>query len=146
VKILFLLLIIASAALTLPAQQPPSPIGRWQVKFALLDSKEQNLVLTAKENGDGSFQLLDTAPDNKPVPDPKAAAWSVTNGNLSITGEVELQIGNCCRETGTLIFKTKLKNADSLQGKLIFVTNIDEEESAYKYRSTIGTFTASRVK
>jgi hypothetical protein len=103
-------------------------------------------VFTAQENGDGSFQLLDTAPDNKPVKEPKAAAWSLTNGHLSITGEVELPIGNCCRETGTLIFKSKFKNGDSLEGKLIFVTNTDEEESAYKYHSTVGTFTATRAK
>jgi hypothetical protein len=33
-----------------------------------------------------------------------------------------------------------------MSGNLIFVTNIDEEESAYKYHSTVGTFTASRLK
>jgi hypothetical protein len=141
-----LILLIAGAILGFPSQQPASPVGRWQVKFTLLDSAEKHLVFTAQENGDGSFQLLDTAPDDKPVKEPKAAAWSLTNGNLSITGEVELPIGNCCRETGTLIFKSKFKNSDSLQGKLIFVTNTDEEESAYKYHSTVGTFTASRLK
>ena len=145
-KIIFVLLIMGSVLLSLPAQQVASPVGRWEVKFTLLDSAEKHLVFTAQENGDGSFQLLDTAPDNKPVKESKAAAWSLTNGNLSITGEVELPIGSCCRETGTLIFKSKYKNGDSLQGKLIFVTNTDEEESAYKYHSTVGTFTASRMK
>src|SRR6185369_6618106 len=145
-KIILVLLVIGGALLSVPAQQTASPVGRWEVKFTLLDSTEKHLVFTAQENGDGSFQLLDTAPDNKPVKDPKAAAWSLTNGNLSISGEVELPIGSCCRETGTLIFKRKFKNSDSLQGKLIFVTNTDEEESAYKYHSTVGTFTASRVK
>jgi hypothetical protein len=145
-KILLVLLIIGGALLSVAAQQAASPVGRWEVKFTLLDSAEKHLVFTAQENGDGSFQLLDTAPDNKPVKEPRAAAWSLTNGNLSITGEVELPIGNCCRETGTLIFKSKFKNSNSLEGKLIFVTNTDEEESAYQYHSTVGTFTASRVK
>jgi hypothetical protein len=145
-KIILVLLVIGGALLSVPAQQPASPIGRWEVKFTLLDSAEKHLVFTAQENGDGTFQLLDTAPDNKPVKEPKAAAWSLTNGALSITGEVELPIGSCCRETGTLIFKSKFKNSDTLQGKLIFITNTDEEESAYKYHSTVGTFTASRVK
>jgi hypothetical protein len=145
-KTIFVLLIIGSALLSLPSQQATSPVGRWEVKFTLLDSAERHLVFTAVENGDGSFQLLDTGPDDKPVKEPKAAAWSLSEGNLSVSGEVELQIGNCCRQTGTLIFKSKFKNGDSLQGKLIFVTNVDEEESAYKYRSTVGTFTASRLK
>ena len=145
-KIILVLLIIGGALLSVPAQPAASPVGRWEVKFTLLDSAENHLVFTAQENGDGSFQLLDTAPDDKPVKDLKAAAWSLTDGHLSITGEVELPIGSCCRETGTLIFKSKFKSSDSLQGKLIFVTNTDEEESAYKYHSTVGTFTASRVK
>lgn len=145
-KAIFLLLIIAVAVLAVPPQQALSPVGRWEVKFTLLDSAEKHLVFTAQENGAGSFQLLDTAPDDKPVKEPKAAAWSLTNGHLSITGEVELPIGSCCRETGTLIFKSKFKSSDSLQGKLIFVTNTDEEESAYKYHSTVGTFTATRAK
>ena len=141
-----LMLLMAGAVLAFPSQQATSPVGRWQVKLTLLDSAEKHLLFTAQENGDGSFQLLDTAPDDKPVKEPKAAAWSLTNGNLSITGEVELPIGSCCRETGTLIFKSKFKNSDSLQGKLIFVTNTDEEESPYKYHSTVGTFTATRLK
>jgi len=145
-KIIFVLLIMGSALLSLPAQQTVSPVGRWEVKLTLLDSPQKHVVFTAQENGAGSFQLLDTAPDNKPVKEPKAAAWSLTNGHLSITGEVELPIGSCCRETGTLIFKTPFTNSDSLKGKLIFVTNIDEDESAYKYHSTVGTFTASRLK
>ena len=124
----------------------PSPVGRWQVKFTLLNTSEHNLVFTAQEGGDGSFQLLDTGPDDKPVPNPQAAAWSFAKGNWSISGEAELQTGTCCRETGTLIFKAKLLSNNSISGKLIFVTNIDEEESPYKYHSTIGTFTASRLK
>ena len=125
--------------------QPASPVGRWQVKFTLIDTSEQNLVFTAHEGGDGSFQLRDTGSDNKPVPNPRAAAWSLGKGDLSISGEVELQIGTCCRETGTVIFKAKLTSSNSISGKVIFITNIDEEESPYRYRGTIGTFTATRL-
>ena len=122
-----------------------NPIGRWQVKFTVLDTNEKNLVFTAQEGGDGSFQLLDTASDNKPVPNLHAAAWSLAKGNLSISGEVEIQTGPCCRETGTLIFKAKLTSNNSISGKLIFVTNIDEDESPYKYHATVGTFSATRL-
>ena len=132
--------------MTLPAQQSSSPVGRWQVKFALMDTRQQNLVFTAQEHGDGSFQLLDTGVDNKPVTGTQAAVWSLTNNHLSFTGEVELQIGNCCREMGTVIFKSNYTSGDAISGKIVFVTNVDEEESPYLYKSTIGTFTAKRLK
>lgn len=145
---LLLLLIIASAAITQTAPQPAqplNPVGRWQVKFTLLSSPERNLIFTAHEAGEATFKLLDTGPDDKPVAALQAAAWSLTNGHLSISGEVELPIGTCCRETGTLIFKAKPTAANSFSGKLIFVTNIDEEEGPYRYHATIGTFTATRL-
>jgi len=141
----FLALIILGA---ISVGQPTAPgaVGRWRVKFALINTPEKNLEFTAQEGGDGTLQLLDTGPDNKPVPNPQAASWSLATNNLSISGEVELQTGTCCRETGTLILKSKLTSADSISGKLIFVTNIDEDESPYKYHATTGTFTATRLK
>ena len=146
VLFLFVFLMVVGVSSAHAQTSNASPVGRWQVKFTLLNTPENNLVFTAQEGGDGSFQLLDTGPDNKPVPNPQAAAWSFAKGNLSISGEVELQTGTCCRETGTLIFKAKLVSNNSISGKLIFVTNIDEDESPYKYHATIGTFTASRLK
>ena len=143
--LLFLLaLTIAPAAIQQPAK-PLSPIGRWQVKFKLVETPEKNLVFTAQEGGEGTFQLLDTAPDNKPVPGLQAAAWSLTNSNLSVSGEAELPTGTCCRETGTLILKAKFTSDSTISGKLIFVTNIDEDESPYKYHATVGTFSAVRL-
>jgi hypothetical protein len=141
----FLCLFVVAASSAHAQTANPSPAGRWQVKFTLIDTSEKNLVFTAQEGGDGSFQLLDTGPDNKPVPNLHPAAWSFTKGNLSISGEVELQTGACCRETGTLIFKAKLLSNSSISGKLIFVTNIDEDESPYKYHATAGTFSATRL-
>ena len=129
--ILFLCLIVVGVSSAHAQTSAPSPVGRWQVKFTLIDTSEKNLVFTAQEGGDGSFQLRDTGPDNKPVPNPHAAAWSFVKGNLSISGEVELQTGACCRETGTVILKAKLTSNNSISGKVIFVTNIDEEESPY---------------
>ena len=143
--LLFLCLIVAGVSSAHAQTSNANPIGRWQVKFTLLDSSEKNLLFTAQEGGDGSFQLLDTGPDDKPVPNPHPAAWSFAKGSLSISGEVELPIGTCCRETGTLIFKAKLVSNNSISGRLIFVTNVDEEEGPYKYHATVGTFTATRV-
>lgn len=146
-KFLLVLLLLANGGIALQQESKAvSPVGRWQVKFTVIDTAEKNLVFTAQEGGDGSFQLTDTGPDNKPVPTPHAAAWSLAKGNLSISGEAELQTGACCRETGTLILKAKFVSSNSISGKLIFVTNIDEEESPYRYHATVGTFTASRLK
>ena len=122
-----------------------SIVGRWHVKFTLVGGTEKNLIFRAQERGLGAFELMDTGPDDKPVSMAQPAVWSKTLNNVSISGEVELPIGTCCRETGTLIFKTKVDSENSFSGKLIFVTNINEEESPYKFRSTIGTFTASRL-
>lgn len=148
-KILFVflcLVVVGVSSAHAQTSNAVSPVGRWQVKFKLVDTSEKNLVFTAQEGGDGSFQLLDTGPDDKPVPNLQAAAWSLAKGNLSISGEAELQTGACCRETGTLILKAKLTSNNSISGKLIFVTNIDEDESPYKYHATTGTFTATRLK
>ena len=142
--VLCVIVVAASSAYT-QTSIGVSPVGRWQVKFTVIDTSEKNLVFTALEGGHGSFQLIDTGPDNKPVPNPQAAAWSLAKGNLSISGEAELQTGACCRETGTLILKAKFNSNNSISGKLIFVTNIDEDESPYKYHATSGTFTATRL-
>jgi hypothetical protein len=120
-------------------------VGRWRVKFTLIGGTEKNLVFDARADGSASFRLLDTGPDDKPVRVPAKATWSMTNNHLSISGQVELPIGTCCRETGTLIFKARFSSGNSISGKLIFVTNIEEEESPYKFRSTVGIFTATRL-
>lgn len=126
-------------------KQVAVPIGRWQVKF-IVEGVEKNLILVAQARGVGSFLLLDTAPDNKPVAEAQPAAWSqLSNNRISFSGEVELPIGTCCREMGTVIFKGKFTSNNSIAGKLIFVTNIEDEESPYKFRSAVGTFLATRI-
>ncbi|HEY6245991.1 MAG TPA: hypothetical protein VIX17_18720 [Pyrinomonadaceae bacterium] len=122
-----------------------SIVGRWHVKFTLIGGEEKNLDLIAKEHGVAVFELKDTGPENKPVPTPQPAIWSTTADTLNISSNLELPIGTCCRENGTLIFKAKNVSGNSFSGKLIFVTNTDEEESPYKFRSTIGTFSATRL-
>lgn len=138
---------------TVAAQQSaPAPVnsakltGRWRVTFSLTGDPEKHLIFEVKPKGAGSFTLLDTGPDNQAVPDPAPAVFSEPDNNrVSFSSETELQIGTCCRQWGTLIFKGKFKSSTSIVGGLIFVTSIDEEESPYKYRSHIGTFTATLV-
>ena len=146
VGIIFFMLISAVAGQQVAPPASGKLAGRWQVSFAINGDEKKNPIFEAKAKGAGSFSLLDTGPDNKPVPDPVPAAWSeLTNNRVSFSGEVELPLGTCCREYGTLIFKGKFQSADSIKGTLIFVTSIDEEESAYKFHSAVGTFTAIRT-
>ncbi len=123
----------------------PDLAGRWQVKFVMAGI-EKHLILVSRADGVASFLLLDTGPDDKPVADPKPAVWSrLTNDRISFSGEAELPIGTCCREIGTITFKGKFNSPNIISGKLVFITSVDEDESPYKLRSIIGTFTATRA-
>ena len=153
-KLLILFCLMATGSVWGASAQTSTPkdslketsiVGRWHVKFSLIGGEEKNLDLIAKEHGVAVFELKDTGPDNKPVPTPQPGIWSMSDNKLSISSNVELPIGTCCRENGTLIFKAKNISSNSFSGKLIFVTNTDEEESPYKFRSTIGTFSATRL-
>ena len=144
--LLILLSPVAAQQTAAPAAGGAKLAGRWRVTFSLTGDPQKNLVFDSKARGQGSFTLLDTGPDNKPVPDPVPAAWSeLSNNRVSFSGEVELQLGNCCREIGTLMFKGKFQSSTSITGKLVFVTSVDEEESPYQFRSHVGTFSATRV-
>ena len=143
-KVLLLSLLLA---FTQTAQ--PEVAGRWQVKFTFAGRTEMNLVFDAKAKGDGTFLLLDTAADSKPESYPRSAAWTqTTNDRMSFSGEVELPIGDCCRETGTLIFKGKLTAAkpNSISGKVIFIASTEDDENGIGYRALAGTFTATRIR
>jgi hypothetical protein len=120
--------------------------GRWRVKFTFAGRTEMNLILDAQTKGAGTFLLLDTAADSKPEASPRPAAWlETTNDRVGFSGEVELPIGTCCRETGTLIFKGKFASNNSLSGKVVFVGSTEEEENPVGFRALIGVFTATRI-
>jgi len=145
---LFILIAVSFAIQTVGAEAP-TPVfklkGRWRVTFKMA-GLEKNVIFEARDNGSGSFKLLDTALDDKPVAQPVPAVWSeLTNDRVSFSGEAELPIGACCREVGTMMFKGRFTPQNTLSGTLIFVTSVDQEESAFKFRSEVGTFTASRV-
>ncbi len=142
---LFVLIALSLFVIGSKAQAVSELRGRWHVTFKMA-GLEKNVTFEAGENGSGSFKLLDTAFDDKPVAQPVPAVWSqLTNDRVSFSGEAELPIGTCCREVGTMIFKGKFTTSKTIQGTLIFVTSVDQEESAFKFRSEVGTFTANRV-
>jgi hypothetical protein len=146
-KILMLMLMVVVPVSSVQTSTSASKLnGRWRVKFKM-SGLEKNLIFEAKENGAGSFSLLDTGVDDKPVANPVPGVWSeLTNNRVSFSGEAELPIGTCCREIGTMIFKGRFSSAGDISGTLIFVTSVDQEESAFKFRSEVGAFEATRIK
>lgn len=132
---------------TVATTQPAAQLdGSWRVKFRFSGDVERNLIFDSKAKGSGSFRLLDTGPNDKPVADPLPAVWSqLTNDRVSFSGEAEVPMGTCCREVGTITFKGKFDSSNSISGKIVFVTSVNEEESPYKLRSVVGTFTATRI-
>jgi hypothetical protein len=142
--VLSLFLLSFASAQASPAEEMPLT-GRWKVKFTFAGRSDMNLILDAKAKGSGSFLLLDTTPDFQPETTPRSASWlQTTNNRFGFSGEVELPIGTCCRETGTLIFKGEFESNNSIQGKVIFVGSTEEEENPIGFRAMLGTFTAKR--
>jgi len=120
-------------------------VGKWRVKFHL-SGVENNLLFNSQPKGLGSFLLLDSKSDDKFEAVARPAVWGeTTNERVSFCGHLTLQLGTCCREMGTLIFKGRFSSNNSITGKLIFVTSVEEEESPYRFRSEVGAFEATRV-
>jgi hypothetical protein len=139
------LLIVVLLAIVSPLRPDPTLTGRWHVKFTLSAKDEKNLIFEAKPKGTAVFLLLDTGPDNKPVPDPQPAVWSeISEKRVSFASNVELPLGTCCREAGTLIFKGTYTSDNSIKGRAIFIATTTDEENFIGYRSDVGTFTATR--
>jgi hypothetical protein len=128
-----------------PSQLADLP-GRWRVKFTLGGIGEKSLVFDLQAKGLGTFQLLDAEPGDKALAAQLPAVWSqTTNDRISFSGEAEFQIGTCCREMGTLMFKGKLDSTNSISGKAVFVGCTIDEENFNGFRSVVGSFTATRV-
>ena len=144
---LFALLVIALTLSGTPAarSETRSLTGRWRVEFSLTSGEKKHLLFEAKAKGDGTLFGLDTAEGNKQSTESLPAVWSETNNErLTFSGDIELPLGTCCREVGTLIFKGAFVTDNSLKGRAIFITNTTDEENFVGYRSDIGSFTATR--
>lgn len=118
--------------------------GRWQVKYTLTANGEKNLIIEFRENGSATMTLLDTAADGKTPSAPQPVIWSQIQDRINFSSEVELPIGTCCRDVGTLMLKGKVEKDGSISGKSIFVTSTIDDENFTGFRSMVGTFTAKR--
>jgi hypothetical protein len=144
-KFFLAIILLATVAPLFDSTPEPKLSGRWRVNFSLVETKDKNLILEVKPKGSGTFLMLDTAPDNEPVADPLPAVWSeIDNGRVSFAGNVEMPLGTCCREVGTLIFKGTYASDNLIKGKTIFIASTTDEENFIGFRSSTGTFTAKR--
>ena len=148
------LLFVALFSIPQSASAEPSPSpsasptlsGRWRVTFTFPGAAERKLVFNSEPNGSGSFLILDPGSNNKPGTVPLPAIWSETSFHqISISGEVELPIGTCCWDTGTLMFKGKVGSSNSISGKAVFITGTIDEENFNGFRSMTGSFVATQM-
>ncbi len=143
---LALALILLATIATTPVSSANTLSGRWSVKFSLVGISEKNLILDAKPGGVGTFLGVDTAMDNKPEKDPVPAVWSdITNNRVSFSGNLELPIGTCCRDVGSLVFKGNFAPDGSIKGRVVFIGNTIDEENFNGFTTATGTFTATRA-
>jgi hypothetical protein len=116
------------------------------VTFTVPGSAERRLIFNSESNGSGSFLILDPGSNNKIGTEALPAVWSETSSHqISIASEVELPIGTCCWETGTLIFKGKFGSSNSISGKALFISGTIDEENFNGFRSMVGSFEATRL-
>ena len=146
-RILFALILLALivAAPVSSANSVTGLNGRWKVKFSLVGIAEKNLIFEAKPGGTGTFVGIDTGVDDKPVNEPAPAVWSdIHNNRVSFSGNLDLPIGTCCRDVGTLVFKGNFAPDGSIKGRVVFIGNTVDEENFNGFTTATGTFTATR--
>lgn len=130
----------------LPAftQNSPVPVAGWDVTFNLENGLTRRLTFISLSNGTGTFRIIGprtTTTVNTIVP----AVWSrPVPGFISFSGEVQLPIGNCCRETGTLMFKgTQSSAGGTITGRAIFASDFSPTTTPTANGIQFGTFVAT---
>lgn len=118
-------------------------MGAWDVTFTWTDTNiTKKLVFIALTNGTGSFRIITPRATTQP-PVTHPAVWVRPLPSLmSFSGEVEFPIGNCCRETGTLIFKGVQTSNGVISGRAMFVSDIAIVATPGAFQTRVGTFTA----
>jgi hypothetical protein len=143
-------LLIATGLIVVVNSIAVSPLNRklegvWQIQFELSGAGEKKLTFESQPKGNGVIHLLDPAVERVAAMTTQPATWALNSGDrIDVSSQVEVQLGNCCRELGTIIFKGKFETDDLIKGRVIFIAATVDEENFNGYRSTVGTFTATR--
>lgn len=127
------------------AQTSPVPVAGWNVTFSFTGEPfVRQLRFMSFAGGTGKFFMTVSGPTTQSQAVFPAVWDQVTTSLMSFSGEVEFPIGNCCRETGTLVFKGTRAFNGSMSGPVIFVTNQSGPTTTTpaSYVIKTGTFTA----
>jgi hypothetical protein len=118
-------------------------VGAWDVTVTWQEANySQQLVFIAMAGGTGSFRILGPRITTQP-PVVHPAVWAKPfTGFMSFSGEVEFPRGNCCRETGTLLFKGVQTSNGTINGRAMFVSDISIVATPGAFQTRVGTFTA----
>lgn len=139
-----LVVLVFLCALPVFSQNSPVPVAGWDVTFTLENSLSRRLTFISMSNGTGTFRIIGPRPTTTAtgiVP----AVWSrPVPGLMSFSGEVQLPVGNCCRETGTLMFKgTQNTTSGIITGRAIFVSDLSPTTTPAGNGVQFGTFVAT---
>ena len=143
-KSTLLVVLVLLCALPVFSQNSPVPVAGWDVTFTLENGLSRRLTFISMSNGTGTFRIIgprSTTQVNTIVP----AVWSrPVPGLMSFSGEVQLPIGNCCRETGTLMFKgTQSTAGGTITGRAIFASDLSPTTTPTGNGVQFGTFVAA---
>jgi hypothetical protein len=146
---LLLACLVRFFALSGTAQNSPEPVAGWNVSYTLISPTSTNtsrqLLFMSYSNGTGTFRIigLRTTTTTQTI-FPAVYDW-VTPDFISFTSEVELPLGNCCREAGTLIFKGNRSNTGVISGPVIFVVSMPIATTPLPYVIRTGNFVATPI-
>ena len=146
-KALLLASVLLFVALPLAAQNSPVPVAGWNVSYVLpgptTSNTSRQLIFMSFSNGTGTFRMIGPRlTTSTQTVFPAVFDW-VTPNYISFTSEVELPLGNCCREAGTLIFKGNASNTGVISGPVLFVVSMPMATTPQPYVIRTGTFVAT---
>ena len=118
-------------------------ITGYAVSFTLSGLGQRQLTFLATPDNRGTFRFQGRT-TWEPQSVTRPAVWDrITPTLISFAGEAEFPLGNCCRETGTLIFKGSIALNGVITGHVVFVTNTPEPTNPTGFVTRAGEFTAT---
>lgn len=152
-KLILLLAVFLIATIGITAQDKsepeggsPLPVAGWDVTYTFTSPTPttimRRLVFISFSDGTGTFRII--APRTTTTQTIFPAVWrSVIPTFMSFSSEVEVPIGNCCRETGTLVFKGERFQTGVISGSALLVVNTPGTANPNPYYIRTGSFIAT---
>jgi hypothetical protein len=135
-----LMLIVQTCLAAMAQGQSANMIGRWSVEIIFADGNKRSLRFDARDEGKGSFELLDPRAKVWGAATHFEAKWNLNEGNsVTFSGAVEFPIGNVGRDAGMLECKGKFETPSLITGQVDFSPLVGDRPSK------LGAFKAVRA-